>query len=112
MLIYIMSIGMVSYGHVDAKFRPVSQQENQTTKYNASGNYFLDHTIPAENFNISDNNSDQPNPPEDKFQLTVIIQKQFESSCNIAFKQYIEINNNRLIAYRKKDIIYPFHYYW
>lgn len=43
---------------------------------------------------------------------TSALAKKSEQRFESAYRQYIRSSKNRLVSYRKEDLIFPFHYHW
>lgn len=111
-LLLIYTLSMLTGSYNDIKINHDFASQNQSLEFKANDNHFLAHTVPSEDLSSIDSSFPQPTDSEDKPLLISTLLKQHEQWRYVAFKQYVENSNNVLIAYRKKDIIYPFHYYW
>jgi len=109
-MVYFSTIG---YTQKDLSFSsefsdPNPSHKEYKQKLSSKG---VEHTSESENFTNYFNNLPSNNV-KNTFSEIGINLKSIELFFNRKYLQYVSFSRNILIAYKKSDLIFPFHYHW
>ncbi len=113
-ILYCFVLGFVGSSTIDSSINSIERSKNiDKEKYfsNYSENYSFCHTPKSAN-SVNTLTTLSVLTLENPLHQLWIISKVTEQLFETEYSQYSRFSINFLIQHRKKDIIFPFHYFW